>query len=96
MLIRFTGKTEKKNGKVYLKPEKTKFSFTMTGMIFDLQNLFNGDKLLGDNMNLFLNENWRDVFPEIRGPVFESFGQIVDNVMKNMFAKVPYDELFAE
>lgn len=53
-----------------------------------------GDKLLGDNTNLFLNENWKDVFPEIKKNVFEAFAQIVENVLSNVFAKVPYDELF--
>lgn len=95
-MVRFTGKSEMRKGKEYLRPDKTKLSFTMTQLIFNLGNLYNGDKALGDNTNLFLNENWKEVFPELRGSVFEAFGQIVDNVLKNVFAKIPYRELFAE
>lgn len=96
MLVRFTGKSEVRKGKEYLKPDKTKLSFTMTQLIFNLGNLYNGDKALGDNTNLFLNENWKEVFPEIRGSVFEAFAQIIDNLLKNVFAKIPYRDLFAE
>lgn len=55
---------------------------------------YNGDKALGDNTNLFLNENWTDVWPEIKKSVFDAFSQIAENVLLNVFTKVPYDELF--
>lgn len=77
-----------------MKAENTKFTFTLTKMMLNLGNLYNGDKLLGDNTNLFLNENWQEVWPEIRKSVFSAFSQIADNVLNNIFAKVPYDELF--
>lgn len=93
-LIRFNGKSTTKNGKVYLKPENTKLSFTLTKMVLHLGNLYNGDKALGDNTNLFLNENWQEVFPEIKKSVFSAFSQIAENVLNNVFTKVPYDELF--
>lgn len=94
--IRFQGKKVEKNGKVYLKPVNTKLVFTTTRMYLKLDNLYNGDKLLGDSTNLFLNENWKDVFPEIRPSVFDAFAQILENYLANLFAKVPYDEIFAE
>ncbi|XP_031627223.1 protein takeout-like [Contarinia nasturtii] len=93
-LVRFNGKTVTKNGKTYLKPENTKLSFTLTKMSLYLSNLYNGDKALGDNTNLFLNENWQEVWPEIKKSVFLAFGQIVDNILSNIFTRVPYDDLF--
>lgn len=92
--VRFNGKSVTKNGKIYLKPENTKISFTLSRMILYLGNLYKGDKALGDNTNLFLNENWQDVWPEIKKSVYSAFGQIADNVLTNVFGKVPYDELF--
>lgn len=65
-------------------------------MIFKLENLYNGDKALGDNTNLFLNENWKDVFPETKESIFDAFSQIMDNVIRQVFAKVPYKELFKD
>lgn len=94
--MRFNGKSVTKNGKTYLKPENTKLSFTTTKIILHLSNLYNGDRTLGDNTNLFLNENWQEVWPEIRESVFSAFSQIAENVLNNILTKVPYDELFQE
>lgn len=93
-LMRFNGKSTTRNGKTYLKVDNAKLSFTLSRMILYLGNLYNGDKALGDNTNLFLNENWQEVFPEIKKSVFSAFGQIAENVLNNVFNKVPYDELF--
>lgn len=94
--ILFDGKSVEKKNKKYLRVENTKLTFTISKLIFNLGNLYNGDKLLGDGTNLFLNENWRDVFNEINKSVFDAFSQIVENVLNNIFQKVPYDELFAK
>lgn len=94
LLVKFTGKAVTKNNKVYLQPENVKLSFTLSKLIFDLGNLYNGDKVLGDNTNLFLNENWKEVFPELKKSVFEAFSQIVGGVLQGVFAKVPYEDLF--
>lgn len=93
-LVRFNGKAVMRNGKTYLKAENLKLSFSLSKMIFELTNLYKGDKVLGANTNLFLNQNWLEVFTEIKKSVFSAFGQITENVLNNVFAKVPYDELF--
>lgn len=79
-----------------MKPENTKLSFTTTRIYLRLDNLYNGDKLLGETTNSFLNENWNEVFPEIRQSVFDALSQIVEFYMINIFTKIPYNELFAE
>lgn len=94
--LRFDGKAVTKNNKRYLKAENTKLTFTTSRLIFNLGNLYNGDKALGDGTNLFLNENWSDVFNELKKNVFDAFSQIVESVLNNIFAKVPYDELFVK
>lgn len=63
---------------------------------FDFKNLYNGDKALGDSTNLFLNENWQDIFKEIKQNIFDAFTLIAENVLKNVFNKVPYKDLFSE
>lgn len=57
-------------------------------------NLYNGDQILGNTTNLFLNENWEDIFNELKGTIFEAFALIVQQVLNNIFGKVPYEELF--
>lgn len=65
-------------------------------MHFDFKNLYNGDKLLGDSTNLFLNENWQDIFNEIKGSIFDAFSLIAQSTLTNIFNKVPYKDLFSE
>lgn len=65
-------------------------------IIYKLDNLYKGDKALGDSTNLFLNENWKEIFPEVSGSIFDAFSQIIGNVVRQVFAKVPYKELFKE
>lgn len=64
-------------------------------IIFDYQNLYNGDKLLGDATNQFLNENWGDIFREIKANIFDAFTLIAESTLKNVFNKVPYNDLFS-
>lgn len=95
-LVRFNGKAVTRNGKTYLKAENLKLSFSLSKLTFDLTGLYKNDKALGDNTVLFLNENWLEVFTEIKGSVFSAFSQIVESVLNNIFAKIPYEELFEQ
>lgn len=95
-IVEFDGKAVERKKKKYMKIENTKLTFKISKLIFNLGNLYKGDKLLGDATNLFLNENWQDVFNEIKISVFGAFSQIVGSVLNNVFQKVPYDELFAK
>lgn len=58
------------------------------------ENLFNGDKLLGDNMNLFLNENWSDILRELKPSIVDAFTTIISSVINSMFSKIAYDDIF--
>lgn len=95
-VYRFDGKAVTKKNKRYLKVENSKLIITTSRLYTKLDNLYNGDKLLGDATNSFLNENWEDVFNELKKSVFEAFAQIVENVLNNIFQKIPYDDLFAK
>lgn len=57
-------------------------------------NLFNGDKLLGDTTNQFLNENWRDIFNELQPAMINAVDVMNLSVAKPVFDKVPYSELY--
>lgn len=59
-------------------------------------NLFNGDQLLGDTTNRFLNENWQDIFNEIKGSIFDAFSLITQTMLNNMFAHHDYQKLFKQ
>lgn len=64
-------------------------------MYINLQNLFNGDKLLGDNMNLFLNENWRELIKELGPGMSEAVGEVVKLVVARLSELVPANEFYS-
>lgn len=71
-------------------------SHLIYSMHFHFENLYKGDKALGDSTNLFLNENWKDIFNEIKGSIFDAFTLIAQGALTNVFNKVPYKELFSD
>lgn len=94
--IRFTGTPMEKDGATYMKIDKFQLIADPGRMIYKIDNLFNGDKTLGDNMNLFLNENWADIYKEMRVTIASAFSKIFENVIGHVFTKYPYDKFFSE
>lgn len=56
--------------------------------------MYNGDKLLGDTTNLFLNEYWRDIYLEIKPALIMTFEEEIQKIANNAMAKLPFDEYF--
>lgn len=94
--IKYTVRSTIKNNKVYTQTNKLRFTFDVDRLYIYLENLFNGDKALSDNMNLFLNENWRDIFQELKPSIEDAFSQIVNSLINSVFAKVPYSDFYLE
>lgn len=70
------------------------FDFDVTKLEILLENLFNGDKALGNNMNLFLNENWREILTELKPAFRSAFAQVYISIVQRFFAQVPIEEVF--
>lgn len=92
--LKFLTKKVEKDGKVYMHVERSKFSYDVTGANVNFTNLFNGDKALGDNMNAFLNINWRILLDELKKPITSSFGEVFKDLLNDILQTAPYDELF--
>jgi hypothetical protein len=50
----------------------------------------------GDNMNTFLNENWKELVRDLAPAIGEAFGEVVKKILTTVFFLVPYDEAFPE
>lgn len=59
-----------------------------------LNNLFNGNKVLGDMMNDMMNENWKELFNELNSAFVNSFGAICLKAANGVFSKNPVHKLF--
>lgn len=75
------------NSKIHLKPKKVTYHFG---------NLFNGDNKLGDNINKVLNENWSEVFQDVKPQYEEVFQKIAATIFNGLLEKVPKKDLFGE
>ncbi|XP_034238685.1 protein takeout-like [Thrips palmi] len=83
------------NGKEYIDILNHKMTLHELGfMQVRFENLFNGDRLLGENMNNFINENWQEVSKEFGPGVTEAIGEVFRLVLKNICDLVPYDTVF--
>ncbi|KAK9879080.1 hypothetical protein WA026_003894 [Henosepilachna vigintioctopunctata] len=88
--------TYKKKGKDHAKFEKGDLNLEATKITLHFDNLFNGNKLLGDNINKFLNENWPQLLVDLRPGISGIVESVLKGVLVNIFDKVPMQEIFLD
>lgn len=96
MILTFDFEEYKKKEKKHLKVSKKKMILTPERIQFKLDNLFDGDKTLGDNINQVLNDNWSEVYADVKASYEEAFAQIFAAIYNNLLGKVSVGELFGE
>ncbi|BES95609.1 Hypothetical protein NTJ_08418 [Nesidiocoris tenuis] len=80
----------------YINVTKSEFPLEVKNMTIKLENLFNGDKLLGENMNRFINDNWAVILKDIKPALSEALASLTTSVLTNMAKVVPFDLMFPE
>ncbi|XP_065214845.1 protein takeout-like [Planococcus citri] len=83
-----------KDGETFWSLDNMDFNFSVTKLHIIMENLFNGDKALGDNMNVFLNENWPEILGELRGAFRTAFASAFSEIAQRFFEKVPIEQVF--
>ncbi|GLV41783.1 uncharacterized protein CBL_12072 [Carabus blaptoides fortunei] len=85
-----------KKGVKYIEIDKSSIAYETKRSYYHLDNLFNGDGVLGEQMNKFLDENWREVSKDIGPALSETISQIITTILSSILARVPYDEFLIE
>ncbi|KAF5301503.1 hypothetical protein FQR65_LT08806 [Abscondita terminalis] len=85
-----------KQGQEYVELKNTKLIFKTTRSYFNFENLFGGNKELGDQMNTFLNDNWKEVDTELGPSISETMNAIITSSLSGIFEKVPYKEIILQ
>lgn len=97
---RRTSQNLRSQGEHYMKLDKNKLLISFIShvfrMYFDFENLFNGNRALGENMNKFMNENWSDIFQELQKPIIKSFANVFNAIIGNVLSGFSYNELFLD
>lgn len=63
-------------------------------MWMSFENLFNGDKLLSDTTNKFLNDNWMEILTELKPVLTKTIASIYKAIAEPIFSKFAYSDLF--
>jgi hypothetical protein len=84
----------KKKGKTYMQFVGAKGQIKPSSIVFHFDNLFNGDKLLGDEINKMMNENWKLLYEDIEETLLGATTKIFINILNNFFGKLSIEEAF--
>ncbi|KAK9504241.1 hypothetical protein O3M35_010616 [Rhynocoris fuscipes] len=87
---------KKKNGYTYVIIGNSSLPFDVGKMTIKLENLFNGDPLLGGNMNRFLNEHWQEILKDLKPALSKAVSDLATNILTNMARLVPFDIMFPD
>lgn len=63
---------------------------------FNLDNVFDGNKELSDQINQVMNENWKSVFDELKDGYNDAIKRFTDNIVNRFFAKIADNDIFLD
>ncbi|BET00381.1 Hypothetical protein NTJ_13197 [Nesidiocoris tenuis] len=72
----------------------TSAKFSSQNLKIHLENLFNGEKVLNDNMNAVLNDNWRELEAQMGPPIAQAIAIALKPIIDRVVSQVPFDTLF--
>ncbi|XP_015592818.1 protein takeout [Cephus cinctus] len=83
-----------KDGETYVRVKKYDIKFNPRKVILQFDNLFEGDTVLGEQMNKFINENSDLLFKELQAPYEETFGLVFTKISNDIFSRIPMEKIF--
>ncbi|KAE8747378.1 hypothetical protein FOCC_FOCC005845 [Frankliniella occidentalis] len=95
----FQGEREIRDGESFLKLTslKTYISHDSPKNVrIHFDGLFGGNKVLGDTMNHFMNENWKEITKQLKPSVQASFDRRLLPVAQRFLANFPLKQLYAD
>lgn len=81
-------------GREVVKIEKIDAKHFTQKLKLNFENLFNGDKALGDNMNVILNDSWEELNKQLGPPLIQSIALYVQANLNRFLSQIPYSEIF--
>ncbi|KAL3282200.1 hypothetical protein HHI36_005394 [Cryptolaemus montrouzieri] len=91
--VSIQGQKINKDNETYFNVKEFYVDFNIGHASIKLENLFNGDKELGEAMNLFLNDNWKNVANEIKPVLEDTIAGIFKKFSNKIYHKYPLSVL---
>ncbi|CAG5056008.1 unnamed protein product [Parnassius apollo] len=82
-------------GQNHLKLVTPNYKYDIQRTIFDLKNLFNGNKELAKTTLTFANENWRQLMDDLSPPIIKQIVRTVVKAINKFFSKVPISNMIS-
>ncbi|XP_044750407.1 uncharacterized protein LOC123310806 [Coccinella septempunctata] len=92
-IVNILGQKIVKDGEIYFNIKDFYIDFNIGHATIQLDNLFNGDEELGEAMNLFLNDNWKNVANEIKPVLEDTIASIFKKFSNKIYHKYPLSVL---
>nr|CAI5823294.1 unnamed protein product [Callosobruchus analis] len=89
-------KEQTKGGKKHLIVDTYILKLEIKGANYDFRNLFNGDQALAKNILTVINDNWNEIFSDVKSGIENAYGEVCKIIANGLFSKVPYNEIFLE
>lgn len=96
LAVRIRGYTEKIDDKEYVRFHRLGIRLKIESGNFHLDNLFNGDPVLGQVGNQVINENSRIFLDEIIPGLEKNLGRLFTEIVNNLLKTATIDDMFPE
>ncbi|KAJ3651126.1 hypothetical protein Zmor_017184 [Zophobas morio] len=94
MSLRLTYDEVTKNSKTYAKITSSKVDGMADNIHVEIGNLFNGDEDSGRRINQLINDNWRELYDDIKDEHLEMPAQMFATLTAGFFSRVSLEEMF--
>lgn len=89
LVIRTQGVEEVKNGVRYMIFNRVLINFELSRAKFRIMDKQNGDNVLGQALNQFLNQNAKEIIEELKPAANLSISKVLKTFMNMAFSKIP-------
>ncbi|XP_030766703.1 protein takeout-like [Sitophilus oryzae] len=95
-ILSMKAKNIEKDDEIYYNIQDCSVDFKIGHAQLNFENLFDGNKELGDVMNMFLNDNWKTVTNEVKPILEDRLAEIFKKFANKIFHKYPISMLFPQ
>jgi hypothetical protein len=85
---------ERKGDKAYMKFVESDLDIDPSLITFKFERFFSEDQSLADNVNKVMNDNWKEVFEDVKADYTEAVNRILLSLLNGFFSKVSIEEAF--
>lgn len=84
-----------RDGKEYVKIKNVRPHLKLTNFSVQFKSK-TGNPTIEDTVNKVINENWREIYAELKPDLEKNVGDVIKSIMIPLFDRVPYQEFFLQ